>query len=147
MEQLLRLARELRPAALDDLGLAAALRTLVLDFGCRAGLRADIELGPRALDALDADEQLVAYRVVQESLSNIAQHAGASAVRVSAVRRGTHTVVCIADDGGGFDPASTPRGLGLTGMRERAALARGSVHVRSAPGQGTSIELRLGGGA
>jgi two-component system sensor histidine kinase UhpB len=144
MEQLLRLARELRPAALDDLGLAAALRTLVLDFGCRAGLRAEIDLGPGTLEPLAPDEQLVAYRVVQEGLSNIARHADASAVRVSARRSGARTVLRVADDGHGFDAAQTPRGLGLTGMRERAVLAGGRVDVRSSPGDGTVIELRLG---
>ena len=147
MEQLVRLARELRPAALDDLGLAAALRTLVRDFGCRAGIRVEVDLGPGALEPLAPDEQLVAYRVVQEGLSNVARHAGARAVHVSARRRGLQSVVRVADDGRGFHPAATPRGLGLTGMRERAVLARGSVDVESAPGDGTVIELRLGAAA
>jgi two-component system sensor histidine kinase UhpB len=144
MEELLRLARELRPAALDDLGLAAALRTLVAEFGRRAGLDAQIMLGRGALDALDTDEQLVVYRVVQEGLSNVAQHAGASSVHVSAAREHDRTVVRVADDGHGFDASATPGGLGLTGMRERAVLAGGSVAVLSGPGAGTSIELRLG---
>jgi two-component system sensor histidine kinase UhpB len=144
MEQLLRLARELRPAALDDLGLAAALRTLVRDFGCRAGLRAEIDLGPGALEPLEAEEQLVAYRVVQEGLSNVAQHSRAEAVNVSARRHGLRTVVRVTDDGQGFDPAATQRGLGLTGMRERAMLAHGRVDVTSSPGDGTVVELWLG---
>jgi two-component system sensor histidine kinase UhpB len=145
MEELLRLARELRPAALDDLGLAAALRTLVTEFGRRAGVDAQITLAREAVDALGPDEQLVVYRVVQEGLSNVARHAGATAVRVSAAREaGRRTVVRIADDGHGFDPSATAGRLGLIGMRERAVLAGGSVAVRSTPGAGTSIELRLG---
>ncbi|HEX2105625.1 MAG TPA: sensor histidine kinase [Solirubrobacteraceae bacterium] len=143
MEELLRLARELRPAALDDLGLAAALRTLVAEFGRRAGVSADFTLEPGALDGLDEDAQIVVYRVVQEGLSNVARHCGAHRVCVSAVREGDDAVVRIDDDGRGFDAATAGAGLGLTGMRERAVLAGGRVAVRSVPGQATLIELRL----
>jgi two-component system sensor histidine kinase UhpB len=144
MEELLRLARELRPAALDDLGLAAALRTLVTVFGRRAGVRAEFTLEPGALDGLGDDAQIVVYRVVQEGLSNVAQHAAAQRVRVSAIREDGEAVVRIDDDGRGFRPADAGAGLGLTGMRERAVLAGGRVAVRSVPGEGTLVELRLG---
>jgi two-component system sensor histidine kinase UhpB len=146
MDELLRLARELRPAALDDLGLAPALRTLVAEFGRRAGVRAEFSAEAGALEALDEDCQLVAYRVVQEGLSNVARHAGAGRVRVSAAREDGRTVVRVDDDGCGFDDRSATAGLGLTGMRERAVLAGGAVRVRSVPGEGTLIELRLGDG-
>jgi two-component system, NarL family, sensor histidine kinase UhpB len=145
MEELLRLARELRPAALDDLGLAAALRTLVAEFGRRAAVHAALTAEPGALEALDEDGQLVAYRVVQEGLSNVARHSGATRVRVSAVREEGATIVRIDDDGCGFDERTTARGLGLTGMRERAVLAGGRVAVLSVPGEGTMVELALGG--
>jgi two-component system, NarL family, sensor histidine kinase UhpB len=145
MAELLRLARELRPAALDDLGLAAALRTLVSESGRRAGVQAEFTLEPGALDALREGAQIVVYRVVQEGLSNVAQHAGAHRVRVSAVREDGEAVVRIDDDGRGFDPARAGGGLGLTGMRERAVLAGGRVGVRSVPGDGTLVELRIGG--
>jgi two-component system, NarL family, sensor histidine kinase UhpB len=145
MEELLRLARELRPAALDDLGLAAALRTLVTEFGRRASLDAAFTLEPGALDGLDEDAQIVVYRVVQEGLSNIARHSGAGRVDVSAVHEDGATVVRIDDDGHGFDPHTAGGGVGLVGMRERAVLAGGSVEVRSMPGEGTLVELRLGG--
>jgi two-component system sensor histidine kinase UhpB len=144
MEELLRLARELRPAALDDLGLAAALRTKVDEFGRRCGLRTELELAPGSVDALDPGEQLVVYRVVQEGLSNAARHARASAVSVRVARDGGATVVRIADDGAGFDPTLPSPGLGLTGMRERATLAGGRLAIDSAPGVGTTIDLRLG---
>jgi two-component system, NarL family, sensor histidine kinase UhpB len=144
MEELLRLARELRPAALDDLGLEPALRTLVTEFGRRAGLHAELSADPTALEALDEDAQLVVYRVVQEGLSNVARHAGASRVYVSAVREDGAVVVRVDDDGRGFDERTVPPGLGLTGMRERAVLAGGAVRVRSVPGEGTLVELRLG---
>ncbi len=147
MEELVRLARELRPAALDDLGLEAALRTLVGDVARRARLRDELALEPGALDAVDPDQALVVYRVVQEALSNIVRHAGAAGVRVSATRHAGATTVRVADDGHGFDPARSSSGLGLMGMRERAVLAGGSVVVRSTPGAGTTVELRVGGSA
>ena len=145
MEELVRLARELRPAALDDLGLAAAMRTQVDAFGRRAGLDTELRVDQAAVDALDRDEQLVAYRVVQEGLSNVARHAGAGQVLVEAVAEGSETVVRVRDDGAGFVPESATTGLGLQGMCERAALAGGRVAIRSAPGRGTTIELRFPG--
>jgi two-component system sensor histidine kinase UhpB len=143
MDELLRLARELRPAALDDLGLGPALRTLVAEFGRRAGLETRFTTEPGVLDDLGEDGQIVVYRVAQEGLSNVARHAGARRVGVSAVREGADVVVRIDDDGEGFDLETTERGLGLTGMRERAVLAGGNVCVLSVPGEGTLIELRL----
>jgi two-component system sensor histidine kinase UhpB len=144
MDELVRLARELRPAALDDLGLAAALRTKVDEFGRRAGLRTSLDLPASGLEELSQDAQLVVYRVVQEGLSNVARHAVATQVSVAVARDGDVTVVTIADDGSGFDPDAATGGLGLSGMRERAVLAGGRLQVRSAPGGGTTIELRLG---
>jgi two-component system sensor histidine kinase UhpB len=143
MNELLRLARELRPAALDDHGLDAALRTQVEGFAGRTGTDAALELD--GAQALLADEhQLVVYRVVQESLSNITEHAGAAHVRVAL--RGDpaagQVVVEVCDDGHGF-ALSDARGHGLTGMRERARLAGGRVDVRSRAGAGTTVELRL----
>ena len=147
MGELVHLARELRPIALDDLGLGAALRTQIADFGRRAGIETTLALPQAGLEDLDSDEQLVVYRVVQEGLSNVAQHAGARNVRVDVERRGEGTVVRVADDGEGFTSGEQPHGLGLTGMRERAVLAGGNFCVESAPGRGTTIELRLGAAA
>jgi two-component system, NarL family, sensor histidine kinase UhpB len=144
MGELVHLARELRPIALDDLGLGAALRTQIADFGRRAGIETTLALPQAGLEDLDSDEQLVVYRVVQEGLSNVAQHAGARNVRVDVERRGEGTVVRVADDGEGFTSGEQPQGLGLTGMRERAVLAGGRLDVSSSPGAGTTIELRLG---
>ena len=144
MGELVHLARELRPIALDDLGLGAALRTQIADFGRRAGIETTLALPSDCLEDLDSDEQLVVYRVVQEGLSNVAQHAGARNVRVDVERRGEGTIVRVADDGEGFTSGDQPQGLGLTGMRERAVLAGGRLDVSSSPGAGTTIELRLG---
>jgi two-component system, NarL family, sensor histidine kinase UhpB len=147
MGELVRLARELRPIALDDLGLGAALRTQVADFGRRAGIETTLALPSDGLEGLDSDEQLVVYRIVQEGLSNVAQHAGARNVRVDVERRGDGTVVRVADEGEGFTNGEQKAGLGLTGMRERAVLAGGRLDVSSTPGAGTTIELRLGAAA
>jgi two-component system sensor histidine kinase UhpB len=147
MGELVRLARELRPVALDDLGLGAALRTQIDDFGRRAGVRTTLSLPPGGVEDIGADEQLVVYRVVQEGLSNVARHAAASSVRVDVEHGEDGTVVRLVDDGAGFTPGGAAAGLGLTGMRERAVLAGGRVDVASAPGAGTTIELRLGAAA
>jgi two-component system, NarL family, sensor histidine kinase UhpB len=147
MGELVHLARELRPIALDDLGLGAALRTQVADFGRRAGIETTLALPSDCLEDLDSDEQLVVYRVVQEGLSNVAQHAGARNVRVDVERLSGGTVVRLADDGTGFTPSVAVPGLGIKGMRERAVLAGGRFYVDSAPGHGTTIELRLGAAA
>lgn len=138
MEELLRLARELRPAALDDHGLHAALRSLLERAPLETRLEAFCDL-----DDLPGEQQVVVYRVVQEALSNAVRHGGASSLRVLAGAAEDGVVVRVRDDGDGFDPRIPTDGLGLTGMRERARLAGGSVEVRSAVGQGTEIELRL----
>lgn len=143
MEELLRLARELRPAALDDLGLASALRTKVDEVARRTGMRAELRLDQKAFERLTREEQLVVYRFVQEGLSNVTRHARARRVRVEVRCAAGGTLTSVADDGIGFERAGGG-GIGLAGMRERAALAGGRVDIRSAPGVGTTIELRLG---
>jgi two-component system sensor histidine kinase UhpB len=144
MHELLGLARELRPAALDDHGLVPALRTQVRMFGERWSMPANFAAdGTRPL--LGEFEQLVAYRVVQEALSNVARHARASRVKVTVMGcNGSEVTVTVADDGDGFDPDRLDGGRsGLAGMRERALLARARIDVRSAPGEGTTVALTL----
>src|SRR5258705_1085536 len=143
MDELLRLARELRPSALDDHGLEAALRTQVDGFARQTGIDGVLEISPD-LGALGPDEQTVVYRVVQEALNNIAQHAGAQKVTVELRRADGRKMLRVTDDGRGFNDAApdTP-GLGVTGMRERARLAGGRLRVRSRPGAGTVVELTL----
>jgi two-component system sensor histidine kinase UhpB len=143
MQELLRLARELRPTALDDHGLEAALRTQIERFGRQARIAATLDLAAGLDDAMDADAQLVTYRVVQEALSNVARHANARTVHVEVLRREGRAVVRIVDDGRGIDPRA-PKGLGLAGMRERALLAGGSLAVVSTAGVGTTVELTIG---
>jgi two-component system sensor histidine kinase UhpB len=144
MQELLGLARELRPAALDDHGLLPALRTQVRLFGERWGIPVHFAAdGTRPL--LGEFEQLVVYRVVQEGLSNIARHAHAGAVKVTVLGcNTTHVKVTITDDGAGFLPNSLREGAsGLAGMRERAMLAGGHLEILSMPGGGTTVELTV----
>jgi len=139
MEELLT-ARDLRPTALDDHGLVPALDGLVRRFGDRTGLATSFRT-QGIVPPLSDDQQLVVYRVVQESLSNAAQHAKAStlSVELSFVGR---PVVSVRDDGQGL-MGGRDGGLGLSGMRERALLAGGRLAIRSRPGRGTTVELTL----
>jgi two-component system sensor histidine kinase UhpB len=144
MHELLGLARELRPAALDDHGLVPALRTQTRMFGERWGMPANFAAdGTRPM--LGEFEQLVAYRVVQEALSNIARHAQASRVKVTVMGcNGAEVKVTVADDGNGIDPKRLSNGRsGLAGMRERALLANAQIDVRPTDGGGTTVELTL----
>jgi two-component system, NarL family, sensor histidine kinase UhpB len=141
MEELLRLARQLRPAVLDDHGLMPALHTQVRDFGEQTGIRATFS-HKGTPTRLSPEQQLAIYRITQESLSNIAQHANARNVRVELSFVG-RTVLQISDDGRGLMRRREDR-LGLEGMRERAMLAGGHLSIWSSPGSGTRIELTIG---
>jgi two-component system sensor histidine kinase UhpB len=140
MEELLNLARELRPTALDDHGLLPALRAQVRDFAERTGIHADFRRRGDVPELSD-DQQLVLYRVTQESLSNVAQHAEARNVMVELSFVG-RTVLRIADDGRGV-PAEHNGGLGLRGMQERAILVGGQLDIHSADGRGTTVTLTM----
>lgn len=142
MEELLRLARELRPAALDDHGLEAALRNQLERFSAQTGVPAVLRCYDPLVDLAD-HEQTVVYRVVQESLSNVTRHARAASVVVEVGLDHGRPVVRVVDDGDGFATAAESDGIGLVGMRERARLAGGRLQVTSAEGQGTIVELRL----
>jgi two-component system sensor histidine kinase UhpB len=140
MGELLQLARQLRPTVLDDHGLVPALHTQVEDFGRQSGLRARLRIRGQA-PRLSPEQQLAIYRVLQESLSNVAQHAGATAVEVELSFVG-RTTLTVTDDGRGFTTGRAG-GLGLSGMRERALLAGGRLVIWSEPGQGTRVELLI----
>jgi two-component system sensor histidine kinase UhpB len=150
MDELLSLARTLRPAVLDDHGLAPALRSQVRDFREQTGIECAFTISGHPLP-LSPEQQLVIYRVTQESLSNIAQHSGArkAHVELSFVGR---TVLAITDDGQGF-PADSAEwhtgpwasgGLGVPGMRERALLIGGRLKISSRRGEGTRVQLTIG---
>jgi two-component system, NarL family, sensor histidine kinase UhpB len=142
MEELLMLARQLRPTALDDLGLKAALASLVKELGRRSRIAAGFD-SQGDFSGLPADVQLVVYRVAQEALSNAAQHSGAERVDVELVREGDRVLLTVSDDGSGFTFDQAARGLGIAGMRERALLVDGDVQVESRPDTGTRVRLTV----
>jgi two-component system, NarL family, sensor histidine kinase UhpB len=144
MDELLRLARQLRPTALDDHGLAPAVEAQVRNFSERTGVDARIEVHGDP-GCLDDETQTVVYRVAQEALSNAAQHARPRRVEVALTAgEGGGVELRVRDDGDGFDPQDTREGgLGLAGMAERARLAGGVLDLRSSRGVGTELTLRV----
>ncbi|MGE0066898.1 MAG: sensor histidine kinase [Solirubrobacterales bacterium] len=144
MRELLSLARQLRPTALDDLGLAAAVAGQVEQLG-RGDLDAVVEV-EGDFSELDDDAQLVVYRVAQEALSNAARHSGAEHVAVRLRRNpGSGVELEVSDDGRGFAFDESERGLGIPGMRERALLVGGELTIESRPGHGTTVRLTVPG--
>jgi two-component system sensor histidine kinase UhpB len=142
MEELLMLARQLRPTALDDLGLKAALAGHVKELGRQGKMNATFD-SRGDFSALPADVQLVVYRVAQEALSNAAQHSGAEHVEVSLARDGDVVELTVRDDGSGFTFDQAARGLGIAGMRERALLVGGDMQVESRLDAGTRVRLTV----
>jgi two-component system sensor histidine kinase UhpB len=142
MGELLTLARQLRPTALDDHGLKAALAAHVDVVGEQTGIETGLESEGAFID-LPEDVQLVVYRVAQEALSNAAQHSGATRITVRLVRTDEGVELIVADDGRGFTFEEAGGGLGLTGMRERALLVGGEVSIESRPELGTRVSLRI----
>ena len=142
MEELLMLARQLRPTALDDLGLKAALAGHVKELGRRGKVNASFD-SSGDFSGLPADVQLVVYRVAQEALSNAAQHSGAEHVQVHLAREGDRVELTVADDGSGFTFDQAASGLGIAGMRERALLVGGDMQVESRLDSGTRVRLTV----
>jgi two-component system sensor histidine kinase UhpB len=140
MEELLSLARQLRPTALDDLGLKAAIASQVEEIGRQ--VEATFSAGGD-FSNLDDDVQLVVYRVTQEALSNAIRHGEADSISVSLKGSAEGVELRVSDDGRGFSFADAEGGLGITGMRERALLVDGEVEIHSRPGEGTTVWLRI----
>jgi PAS domain S-box-containing protein len=137
-----RLWRGLHPGVLDDVGLAAAVTGLAQEFARRHGIAVDVRTEGLDADGLSPLLSATAYRVVQETLTNVARHAGARSVRVRLMRAEATIELRVQDDGIGFEPGDGG-GLGLRGMRERAALLGGSVEVESHLGAGTIVTAHL----
>jgi signal transduction histidine kinase len=135
---------ELRPAALDELGLHTALEALFDRHSAQSGFAVDAQLGPAPAgeQRLDEDIETTVYRLVQEALTNVAKHARADRVRVSVHEAGGEMIIEVADDGAGFDTSAASQGFGLAGMRERVALAGGTLEVKSSK-DGTHITGRV----
>jgi len=139
LQDVRRLAVQLRPKALDDFGLVAAVERLAQTFSEASAIRVDLEaqLGE---ERLPAEVETTLYRIVQEALTNIVKHAGASRVSILLVRSSGTATVVIEDDGQGFDPADLQEErMGIVGMRERVELHEGRLRVESTPGAGATV--------
>jgi two-component system, NarL family, sensor histidine kinase UhpB len=142
LDEVRRIARELRPEALDDLGLVNALIALSTRVGAQEGPRVKRELQGK-LPALSPDVELVVYRIAQEGLTNALRHSGAGTATLSLKADAETLTLRIADDGKGM-PAQLPRGTaGIAGMRERALLVHGRLSIESRPGQGTEVRFTV----
>lgn len=150
VEGVRQISRGLRPPALEDVGLEAAIRSYLRSFLDGADLDMAVEM-ESVNGLLGSDAQLMVYRVIQEAVSNIVRHARATSAQVQLRRTGAEVEVIISDDGRGFDPEDAflegafleKGGLGLVGMDERARLVGGTLAVRSVPDKGTRVELRV----
>jgi two-component system sensor histidine kinase UhpB len=138
LEEVRAIARNLRPEALDDLGLAAALRQLCIDAE-RAGVLVERDFAAGV--ALDPDAEVVVYRVAQEAITNALRHAGAERIVVTLQRDGDLAVLRVHDDGCGI--ANAAEGAGVRGMRERAVLVGGTLELEAAAGGGSVVTLRV----
>ena len=141
-----QLVWQLRPTALDDLGLRAALTNYVQEWSARHGVAAEVHTSGLLDDRLASEVETALYRIAQEALNNVAKHALAQRVEVILERRPDCVLLIVEDDGVGFDagkPAAGRHGFGLVGMQERAALVGASLDIETTPGQGTTILVRM----
>jgi signal transduction histidine kinase len=138
-----RLATNLRPPLLDQVGLGEAIKLHAYEFQTRSGIEVRVRDSSGDLP-LDATARAALFRIVQESLTNVLRHAGASLVTIGLERNQGKLLLTIVDNGAGFDPAKGPgRSLGLLGMEERARLVGATFNLITAPGCGTTIAVQL----
>jgi signal transduction histidine kinase len=144
-----RVAVELRPAALDDLGLVKAIRALADTWSSQYGIEVDFEAGRYHPGGISAEIETVLYRIIQEALNNVAKHSGATRVAIVLHRTADHVQAIIEDNGRGFDsraPSQSGNGtrrLGLLGIQERLGLVGGSLDIESAPDCGATLIIRI----
>jgi signal transduction histidine kinase len=139
------LAWELRPAALDDLGLVAALPRFLDEWSAYSNIPAKFQMTGTLATRLSPEAEITFYRIAQESLTNVIKHAHATRVDVVLEARPDLVLLIVEDDGVGFEPGGTDSkstGIGLVGMHERSALIGATLQVESAPGKGASVYLR-----
>jgi len=139
-----RIATDLRPAMLDDLGLIPAIEWFIERFSERHGVRVVQHIDAEDID-FNHDSSTAVFRIVQEALTNVARHSGATEVRLDIARKEQHCVVRIADNGRGCpgDARPAPSSFGLIGMRERAAALKGELKIQTAPDNGFAITISL----
>jgi len=144
-----RVALELRPSTLDDLGLVKAVDNLVETWSTHCAIDVDIESSQYTSADVSEEVETALYRIIQEALNNVGKHSGAKRVSIILQRTADHAQAIIEDDGRGFDTtkrrsaADQKGGLGLSGIRERLNLLGGSLNIESAPKQGTTLIVRI----
>ncbi|MBI4596028.1 MAG: PAS domain S-box protein [Candidatus Tectomicrobia bacterium] len=148
IEEVRRISKNLRPSALDNLGLMAAITGLCDDFRERTGKVIELESGEFPM-VLSTEMETNLYRFIQEALGNVEKHSGAKKVKIHVSQEGPFFMVAIKDDGSGFKVSEVnqektkKRGLGLSHMRERAGIISGALSIQSSPGHGTEITIRI----
>jgi signal transduction histidine kinase len=145
MQSVRRISSELRPKLLDDLGLSAALEWQAREFERHAGIACDIRSQPDDI-VIDQARSTALFRIFQETLTNVARHAGATRVEVVLSRNGTDTVeMVVQDDGRGITPSrvADAQSLGIIGMRERVRSLNGTIEFIGRPGAGTTVRVSL----
>jgi len=141
LEEVRRIAQELRPEALDHLGLPSALSNLARAFARRTSIAVDRQIASQ-LEHLDPAVELVLYRVAQESLTNVARHSNATRVVLALSRNGDSVVLQIADNGHGFERPHLEGG-GLRGIRENALIVGGALAIKPSPAGGVEVRLEV----
>src|SRR5262249_43170058 len=143
LQDVRRLAVALRPSALDDFGLVTAVERLAQSFGEQSGLLVDFEARIRA-ERLPREVETTLYRIVQEALTNIAKHPGATRVSVLLTESNDAIYAVVEDDGSGFDASTRSNGgLGLVGMEERVELVGGRLRIESSAESGTTLRAEV----
>jgi len=144
IESVQKISRELRPSVLDNLGLGAALQFEARQFQERTSIACEVSV-PSDLFALEPDRATGMFRVCQELLTNVARHAGATRVNIALSQTAAEFKLEVRDNGRGIraDELSSPRSLGLLGMKERASLLGGQLDLRGDPGGGTTATLTI----
>ena len=147
VDRLRAIIQDVRPSSLDDLGLVAALESLVARHGgeqVAISLRADLDRdADGASERLDPEVETALFRIAQEALTNALKHGQASAIEIAVAQMGDDVGIRVRDNGVGFDPSGLTVGVGLVGMRERVDMLAGKLSVVSDPGGGTTVEARL----
>jgi signal transduction histidine kinase len=143
MQDVRRIALELRPKVLDDYGLVSALERLTTTFSSQTGIQVDLE-AQLGTERLPTEIETALYRIVQEGLTNVAKHADPTRASVFVTPKNGNVLLVLEDDGGGFDPAKARNGgLGLEGMRERVELLEGRMTIESRKDAGTTLVVEV----